>query len=515
MFLHACFWTFAPPHFVANYRIDTLEMMVIGQHWILATFKHPAFQGWVVEILGLIFLRAEFVPYLAAQIAAVLSVWGIWKLAQKFLSPQLALVAALAMLSYLYFNLDSTLYNNRTFMRSFWILAVYFLYCAIENNTATENNAAAGNKYRYWVLTGIMLGLGLACKLTSFLLVFTILAYMFLDPYARKFWKTPGPYLSTGICFLMFLPFLIWFMKHQFAVLSYAQNSVAPTSPSLLDHFIDPLRFALSQLFAIGPTLIPLLPFLGWRWKLNESGMWKTPERRFLTFFIFFPFLVQLLLAASLGGGGMRTALGCHLWVFLPIFLLTVMQFNGENVKSFRRSIRLVFFNIALFALLGILYFSLGPYFSGKGSREHFPGRDLAAAVETIWEERFGTPLPYVRGDDQPAQNVAVYAKSRPTLFFELWATEEDFEEKGGVLLWMESVSAPQPEGSLQGSYADLDFDDRDFADFGYSPETGYPDEWLKLFPNAEILPSIILPKKTYFDVPAAKIGIAIVPPRP
>ena len=63
--------------------------------------------------------------------------------------------------------------------------------------------------------------------------------------------------------------------------------------------------------------------------------------------------------------------------------------------------------------------------------------------------------------------------------------------------------------------YADLDFDDRDFADFGYSPETGYPDEWLKQFPNAEILPSLILPRKTYFDVPAAKIGIAIVPPRP
>jgi len=484
--LHACFWTFAPPYFIANYRIDTLEMMVIGQHWVLATFKHPAFQGWVVEILSQVFLHAEFVPYLAAQIAMVLSVWGIWKLAQKFLSPQLALVAALAMLSYIYFNFESTQYNNRTFMRAFWILAVYFLYCATENG-----------KNRYWILTGIMLGLGLACKLITFLLIFTILVYMLVDPHARKFWKTPGPYLSTGICFLMFLPFLLLFVTHHFAVLDYARGSVSSTSSSLFDHVRDPIQFALTQLFAIGPILIPLLPFLGFRWRLDKSRIWGIPKSRFLTLFIFLPFLVQLLLATYLGGN-MRTALGCQLWVFLPIFLLYTMRFDTENWKSFCRSITLVFGNIFLFAVIGVLVFTLGPYVGGKGSREHFPGKDFAAIVEAIWEERFHTPLPNVRGDDHPVQSVAVYASARPTVFSPLWTTEEKFAEQGGILLWMESGRG------LSRSYA---------LDFHYSPETGYPDEWLKQFPHAEILPSIILPQKTPFDVPPAKIGIAIVPP--
>jgi len=491
--LHACFWTFAPPYFIPNYRIDTLEMMVIGQHWVLATFKHPAFQGWVVEILSQIFLHAEFVPYLAAQIAVVLSVWGIWKLAQKFLSPQLALIAALAMLSYIYFNFESTLYNNRTFMRAFWILAIYFLYCATEN----------GQK-RYWILTGIMLGLGLACKLTTFLLIFTILVYMFADPYARKFWKTPGPYLSTGICFLIFLPFLLWYIKHQFAILEYAHGSIAPVPPTLFDHFRDPIRFASTQLFAIAPILIPLLPFLGFRWKLNWSRIGGTPESRFLILFIFFPFLIQILIAAYLGGR-MRTAHGCPLWVFLPILLLYILQFDAENWKAFHRSLTLVLGNIFLFAIIGVLIFTLGPWINGQGSREHFPGRDLAAAVEAIWEERFQTPLPNVRGDDWPSKNVAVYASSRPEIFSPLWDTEEEFTEEGGILLWMESVSSPGPEGAMTGWFGALDFE--------YSPETGYPSEWLKRFPNAEILPSIILPRKTIFQVPPVQIGIAIVPP--
>jgi hypothetical protein len=224
-----------------------------------------------------------------------------------------------------------------------------------------------------------------------------------------------------------------------------------------------------------------------------------------LTFFIFAPFLLQLLLSAYLGGR-MRTALGCHLWVFLPIFLLYVVQFNAENQKSFRRSLTLVFSNFVLFAVLGILIFTLGPAISGRGSREHFPGKDLANVVEKIWnDQQFGTPLSYVRGDDWATQNVSVYAPSHPKVFSELWATEEDFAQKGGVLLWMESVSSSMPEKGLTRTYGNLDFN--------YSSETGRPDKWLKLFPRAEMLPSIILPKKTYFEVPPAKIGIAIVPP--
>lgn len=490
--LHACFWTFAPTLFIANYRLDTLEMMVIGQHWVLSTFKHPAFQGWVVEILSQLFHHAEFVPYLAAQLAVLISVFGIWKLAQKVLPPHLALVAALAMFSYSYFNFDSTIYNNRTFMRTFWILAVYFLFCAVEQK-----------KYRYWILTGLMLGLGLLCKLTLFLLVFSILVYMVWDPHARKFWKTPGPYLSTGICFLIFLPLLIWFVQTSFTNVSYAYSSVAPAAPSWFDHLRDPLRFAFSQLFSVLPILIPLIPFLGFIWKLDRSRLATNLESRFLLFFVFFPFLLQLSLAGYFGGD-MRTALGCHLWVFLPTCLLCILKFDRENVKSFRRSLTLVFFNMFLFALLGILIFTLGPAVSGKGSREHFPGKDLAVAVETIWGNRFSTPLPFVRGDDWPCENVSVYASSRPTVFSEMWSTEKEFAKNGGILLWMESVSSPHPEGAVQGCYGNRDF---------YYSETGKPDDWLKQFPEAERLPSIVLPKKTLFDVPPAKIGIAILPP--
>jgi hypothetical protein len=323
---------------------------------------------------------------------------------------------------------------------------------------------------------------------------------MSLDPYARKFWKTPGPYLSTGVCFLVFLPFLICYIKHQFAVLAYAHSSIAPIPPTLFDHFRDPIRFGLTQLFAIGLILIPLLPFLGFRWKWDWSRIWSIPESRFLTFFIFFPFIFHLCVAAYFGGR-MRTALGCQLWVFLPVFLLYVIRFNAENQKAFRRSMILVFTNIFLFAVLSILIITLSPWVSGKGSRIHFPGRDLAVTVETIWRDRFHTPLPYIRGDDWAAQNVSVYASSRPKVFSPLWTTEEDFAKKGGILIWtIGSFSSP-----TKGDYGNLDFH--------YSPGTDRPDEWLKQFPNAEILPSIILPKKTRFDVPPAQIGVAIVPP--
>ncbi|MDO4426139.1 MAG: hypothetical protein Q4D17_10295 [Planctomycetia bacterium] len=78
--VHALFWSFVPPFFMPYFRTDTVEMFVTGKQWILATHKHPAFPGWVVEILSQITGNAPFVPYLAAQIAEVTAILCVLKI---------------------------------------------------------------------------------------------------------------------------------------------------------------------------------------------------------------------------------------------------------------------------------------------------------------------------------------------------------------------------------------------------------------------------------------------------
>ncbi|MDR1485912.1 MAG: glycosyltransferase family 39 protein [Planctomycetaceae bacterium] len=492
IFLHATFWTFAPTYFMSNYMIDTMEMMVIGQNWVISTFKHPAFQGWIVEIFSMLSWRAEFVPYLASQTACVLTVFVVWKFAQKILTPNLALLAALTLLSYLYFHYDSTTYNNRTFMRFFWVLAVYFLYLALENN-----------RKRDWIFTGLALGFGIYCQLTIVLLIVVILLFMFFEPRAKKYWKTPGPYLSTGTCFLVTLPLLFWLIQYYSLMVSYTFNSIGKAQSEFWDHLISPTSFFVTQIPIILVLLIPLYALLGFRWRFDWNKIYSSPTGRYLTFFIFVPFVMQLIIA-FLCAGDMRTALGCHLWLLLPLFLLYTVKIPVENEKFYSRSMKLVFVNIFVFATISVLVIQLSPLVSGRASRYHFSGKELAQTVQTIWLERYSTPIPFVRGDDWLTEAVNVYLRPNPTVYSELWATEEQFSQNGGVLLWLDQPDQVKRR-SIRGCFGN--------RDFNYSSETGKPDRWLKQFPNAIILPPINIEQRTIIKVAPITVGIAIVPP--
>ncbi|MDR1382675.1 MAG: glycosyltransferase family 39 protein [Planctomycetaceae bacterium] len=495
LFFHAMFWTFAPTFFLPNYQIDTMEMMVIGQNWVLSTFKHPAFQGWLVEILSLIFHRAEFVPYLASQIACVLTVFTVWKFARKILAPKFALLAALTLLSYSYFHYDSTIYNNRTFMRFFWIAALYFLYLALEKN-----------KKRYWILTGVALGLGMYCKFAIVVLIVAILIFMFCEPRARKHWKTSRPYLSIGGCFLIVFPLLAWILQHHFQQLNYTLLSIGKEKSTFFDHFCSPIRFFVTQIPIVAMLLIPAYPVIGVRWKFDFKKCRTDTTGRFLTFFIFMPLFLQMIIAFFFAGD-MRTALGCHLWLLFPMFLFYTLKIPAVNEKYFSRSMKFVFSNIFLFAAITIFVTQFSPIFTGKSSRYHFSGKELAQSVQIIWSERYSTPIPFVRGDDWLTENACVYIHPNPKVYSVLWSKEEDFRKKGGVLLWLVGESGKPPRHSLRSFFGN--------RDFYYSLETGQPDEWLKQFPNVKILPPLEISPKTIVKVPPIKIGIAIVPPDP
>ena len=308
MAVHALFWTFAPPFFLPNYRPDTLEMIFVGKHWLLSSFKHPGFQGWVVQILEMLTGGAEFAPYLAAQIAVVLTIWCIWKMAQEFLSPQAALVAALAMLTYYYFNFDSTLYNNRTYFRFFSSLAQLLTLYALKTN-----------RFRFWLGTGIVLAAGIYCKLTTLLTILTIVSFMLVDRQSRSFWRTYGPWLSTGVCFVLTIPYLVWLVRYNFPPVTYAMSELSSTQPAFVEHFTRPIEFFLSQIPNILPICLMLVPLLGFGWKWNYSHVWGSETKdRFLTFIILFPLLVTMGIAC-VKACKIRAALGCEIWVFFSV----------------------------------------------------------------------------------------------------------------------------------------------------------------------------------------------------
>lgn len=486
--VHALFWSFVPPFFMPYFRTDTVEMFVTGKQWILATHKHPAFPGWVVEILSQITGNAPFVPYLAAQIAAVTAIWCVWKLGKEFLSPQLALVAALAMLAYIYFGYDSTNYNNRTFMRAFNALATYWTYRAFQTN-----------KIYYWIGIGIALAGGIYSKFTMFLLVLTIVSFMIVDSNVRKYWKTPGPYVTTGVCFLLFSPLLFWLIQSDFAPFLHAESSI---SGGEVSHWKWGIRFAVLQLPLILPVMVMLIPELGIGWKWSGKRFWgKDTKDRFLTFMILFPFCLTILIA-FVNGHKIRSDLGCQIWIFLPVFLLHTAAKVRDDWPAIRRTLWLVGVTMVSGALLAFALIYFAPLFSGDASRRCYPARELALETERIWKEHFETPFVWVRGDDWPCGAVVIYGNS-VNVFSPIWAEEEDFQKHGGILLWQ--ITDPNEEMRFHNYFSNRDF---------YYLENHEPaPEWLEKFPRKKILPPIELTPNTRFSAKTIKTGIAIVPP--
>lgn len=489
--VHALFWTFAPAFFLPNFRPDTLEMIFVGKHWLLSSFKHPGFQGWVVQILEMLTGGAEFAPYLAAQIAVVLTIWCIWKMAQEFLSPQAALVAALAMLTYYYFNYESTLYNNRTFFHSFTALAELLTFYALKTN-----------RPRFWIGTGIALAAGLYCNLATLLTILTIVAFMLVDRHARSFWRTSGPWLSTGICFALMIPYGVWLVRNHFPPITYAMNELSSVQPTFMEHIQRPIEFLLAQIPNILPVCLMLVPLLGIGWKWNVSRLWGHETKdRFLTFTILFPLLVTMGIAL-IKACKIRAALGSEIWIFLPVFLIYTAAQVNEDWPAIHRSLIWIGVSVFLFAVGSWLLVYFSPAIQGHASRPHYPGRAIAEEVQEIWREHFGdAPLVYVRGDDWPGMAAVIYGEKGMDVYSPLWTNEEEFRKKGGVLLWKTSEDETQKSLNF---FANQDFKLKDGA---------VDPEWFRQFPDRIELPPMKIKPATPFDVPEVTVGIALVPP--
>lgn len=479
--LYAVFWTVAPVFVIHNYRPDLMEMLLTGQNWVLATAKHGALTCWLVEIVYVLSGRASWSPYFTAQLCVLLSLVGIYAAAKEYLSPKRAVLAPLCMLAYYFFHFESTLYNNHTTLAVFWIWSAYFCLKAFETN-----------RFRWWLLTGMTLGLGIYSKMTIFFLVLAILLFMTADRRARKFWRSPGPYVTTAVCFLIYLPLFIWNVHHDFANFAYAFGSASDsrmTTP--FRHVIAPISFLAEQLLYVAPISIPLIPLAAGR-RRNGTGRTDAPNRekpfagmkeRYLLFLFWVPLVVQILFSAK-SGSPARGALGCHLWFFWPLICLIALRPDPDG-RPFRRAFGWSLTVPAVIMAIFILGVWLAPAIEGHASRYHYPGKQLGETVTRLWRERFSSPIPFVIGDEWLTQNVSVYGADRARLWDPQWATEEEFRRKGGVLLWEE----------------------------GNEESMGRKRDAERLFPYDGEIISLTFKQRTSFDVPPARVWLGFYPP--
>ncbi|MBI2428960.1 MAG: glycosyltransferase family 39 protein, partial [Ignavibacteriales bacterium] len=122
-----------------------------------------------------------------------------------------------------------------------WQVVIYFVIRLFETKDV---------KYWYWI--GFAIGLGLLNKISMGWLA-AGLAIGFLVTPERKMLKNVHPWIAAGIATLLFLPYVVWNIQHDFAHLEFANNAARLKYASQ-----NPITFFSGLFLLYNPLAIPV-----------------------------------------------------------------------------------------------------------------------------------------------------------------------------------------------------------------------------------------------------------------
>jgi hypothetical protein len=466
--------------------VDVVELYFLADQWVLSSGKQPMLSAWYLQLIRLITSDAGLAPYLATESCVLAMLWGIWQLSREYLKDEkTALLLILAAANYRYLNIGNLIFNPNTVVTLCWIMAVLFCYRALRYNRLTD-----------WATVGFWLGLGFHGKYTISMLVLAILLFMFFNRHARRFWKTPGPYLTIIIAIIIFLPHLIWLIQNDFPTFNYAfGNHQWGKMKHWYHHILFPVTLLFSLFLVLLPSAITLVPLTGWAWQLKQrTNLFRNSLVRFQIIFLSTTIGVPLAihLAFALLGRKQPTAYMMAIGMFIPLLFVSIFRIRTDPIVQ-RRTMLWGFLIMVITMLVWAGTLTYSARFGKKPTVSMFPGKRLAEQVEQIWADRYGAkPCPFVSEMNGYwlSGNVNTYGKQHIRVhcgFVTTTSTDQEVNQYGGIILW--NINR----------YPDIDFA-----------------KVQELYSRAEELPVLELPYEKPFSPKflPERIGVAVIPPQ-
>jgi hypothetical protein len=229
----------------ARYGIfrDELYYLACADHLDWGYVDQPpliALIAWVARhVFGSSLLGLRLLP----AIAGAALVWLTGKLTREMGGGRFAqALAALAVLVVPIFLVFHHWLTMNAFEPLIWMGAAWCVVRAINTGKAS-----------YWLWFGVIIGLGLETKYSAIFFAFGIGAGLLLTEY-RRFLKSKWIWLGALAAFVIFLPNLLWLVKHDFPFLELMRN----IRHSGRDVARGPIAFIADQVLIINPILFPL-----------------------------------------------------------------------------------------------------------------------------------------------------------------------------------------------------------------------------------------------------------------
>ena len=394
---HLIIWTLVPSLTNKNLPLDTIEALAWGSNLDWGFNKHPPMSAFFPEVFFQIFGSQDWVFYLLSQIFVLVAFYYVFKLSNEVLgNVKLSLISVLLLESIYFYNFTTPEFNVNVCQLPFWSLVVYYSWKIYQ---------AREIKFIDCFLIGLFAALGFLSKyLFIYLLISINLLFIYLI-FIRKIKKFDFKYLVIIEVFIVLLvPHLIWLLNNDFITVSYGLKRTGLEGTGILDHFKYPIIFLVKQIGILIPFfLLVYLLVKKIKFKINL----KDKKLLFLIFVNILP--IGLMFITSLvTGSKVRTMWMTPFYLFFGVLFVYSLQsqINIKKINSFLYGFLFLFF----FSPILYSYESI----SKTDKRTDYPGKEIAAKVQIIWNQDFDKEIEFVTGNEWNAGNLSYHLKSRP-----------------------------------------------------------------------------------------------------
>ena len=197
----------------ANLQLDLVEDLALGKEWQLGYWKHPPLPWWVADLAYRLTGQIDAV-YMLGPLAAVICFYAVWLLAREVAGEFKALIAVVALEAIHFYNFSVVKFAHDQMQLPFWALTGLFFWRAIVRGRTLD-----------WMLAGVFLAGAFWSKYAAFALAATLGLILLFDPFARRAWRTPGPYVMAAVFAIVIAPNVWWLVNNDFLPFHYVDGA--------------------------------------------------------------------------------------------------------------------------------------------------------------------------------------------------------------------------------------------------------------------------------------------------
>ena len=263
-----------------GYFRDELYYIACSRHLAAGYVDQPPLASFILFASIRLFGDSIFALRLLPAIIAGVTVYLTGLMAHKMGGSISAVVlACLSVALAPEFLGTNGIYSMNGFDWFFWSLSAYIVLLISQTGTSDPR---AG---RLWLILGVILGVGLLNKIDMLWFAFSLVVGLLLTPH-RKHLKTKWPYVSAAIAMVLFSPYVIWNITHNFATLEFIHNASVLKYSSQ-----NPITLITGTMLTMNPVSIPVWLAGIWFLFFNKAGK----EYRIIGYIFLVSFLVLVI----------------------------------------------------------------------------------------------------------------------------------------------------------------------------------------------------------------------------